>query len=417
MLSTNRSDANSSTPNISREPSMDWNSLDDIKLDGKRVLVRVDYNVPMKDGRVADATRIIRSTRTINEILDKGGFPILLSHLGRPKGSADPKFSLKQVVSSVEKHLERRVRFCESTVGPCAESFSKSQSKGEILLMENVRFHSEETENEEHFVHQLAKLGDIFCNDAFSVSHRAHASTAGLASVLPNCAGRLMAEELEALANALERPSPPVAAVVGGAKISTKLEVLSNLIRKVDYLVIGGGMSNTFYLAQGIGVGKSLAEPAMVSTAAEIMSEAKKHGCEIVLPDQVIVADGLKPDANWRETSPQDCQNHEMILDCGSMSAARIAALFRSCRTLVWNGPMGAFEMKPFENGTNLLARAAAELTESGSLVSVAGGGDTVAALNNAGSAKRFTHVSTAGGAFLEWLEGKTLPGIEALRR
>jgi len=416
MPSTNGSQTNLNSPRSSRERSMAWNSLDDIEVADKRVLVRVDYNVPMKDGRVADATRIARSARTINEILDKGGIPILLSHLGRPKGAANPKFSLKQVVSSVEEHLERRVKFCESTVGPRAESFSRSQPAGEILLMENVRFCPEETENEEHFVRLLAKLGDVYCNDAFSVSHRAHASTAGLASVLPNCAGRLMAEELDALANALERPSPPVAALVGGAKISTKLEVLSNLIRKVDYLVVGGGMSNTFYLARGFRVGKSIAEPSMTATASAIMAEADKHGCKVVLPDQVVVADGLTPDANWRETGPQDCRSHEMILDCGPVSAARIAALFRTCRTLIWNGPMGAFETKPFDNGTNLLARAAAELTESGSLISVAGGGDTVAALNTAGAANRFTHLSTAGGAFLEWLEGKALPGIEALR-
>ena len=396
---------------------MAWNTLDDIELEGKRVLVRVDYNVPMKAGRVADATRIIRSAPTISEILDKGGIPILLSHLGRPKGNADPEFSLKQVVPSVEEHLGRQVKFCDSTVGPRAESCVKHRSTGEILLMENVRFHSEEIENEEHFVRRLAKLGDAYCNDAFSASHRAHASTAGLAAVLPNCAGRLMAEELDALASALERPSPPVAALVGGAKISTKLEVLSNLIRKVDYLVVGGGISNTFYLAQGFRVGKSIAEPSMTATASAIMAEADKHGCKVVLPDQVVVADGLTPDANWRETGPQDCRSREMILDCGPISAERIIELFRSCRTLIWNGPMGAFEMKPFDNGTNLLARAAAELTESGSLISVAGGGDTVAALNNAGAANRFTHLSTAGGAFLEWLEGKTLPGIEALRR
>ena len=396
---------------------MAWNTLDDIDLDGKRVLVRVDYNVPMEDGRVADATRIIRSARTINEILDKGGIPILLSHLGRPKGNSDPRFSLKQVVPAVEEHLGRRVIFCDSTVGLGAESCSRHLSAGEILLMENVRFHSEETENNEHFVKQLAKLGDVFCNDAFSASHRAHASTAGLASALPNCAGRLLAEELDALSNVLEHPSPPVAALVGGAKISTKLDVLSNLVRKVDYLVVGGGMSNTFYLAQGIDIGNSLAEPALVETASEIMSEAKKHGCKIVLPTDVVVADGLKPDANWRETFPQDCRSNEMILDCGPSSAERIAAMFKACRTLIWNGPMGAFEVKPFDNGTNLLAKAAAELTESGSLISVAGGGDTVAALNNAGVMDRFTHVSAAGGAFLEWLEGRTLPGIEALRR
>lgn len=393
---------------------MRWRTLDDADLAGKRVLVRVDYNVPMADGRVADDTRIAASARTIREIVDKGGTPILLSHLGRPGGRPQPEFSFKRIVQTVEDRLRLPVEFCPETVGTDAEACSGSVPRGSALLMENVRFQKEETENEREFSASLARLGDVYCNDAFSASHRAHASTAGLAELLPAYAGRLLEAEIYALERALERPKPPVAALVGGAKVSTKLAVLRNLVRKVDCLIVGGGMANTFYLARGLEIGASLAEPDMADTARSIEEAAGKSGCRIVLPDEVVVSKEARA-GDTRTALPGATGSNEMVLDCGPNAAGRIAGMLGDFGTLLWNGPMGAFEIPPFDEGTNAIARRAAQLTRDGGLITVAGGGDTVAALNNAGVADQFTHVSTAGGAFLEWLEGRQLPGVAAL--
>lgn len=396
---------------------MRWRTLDDADLAGKRVLVRVDYNVPMADGRVTDATRIDASARTIREVVDRGGTPILLSHLGRPGGRRQPEFSFGQIVQAVEERLGLPVEFCPETVGAAAEARSRCVPRGGALLMENVRFHKEETENEREFSERLARLGDIYCNDAFSASHRAHASTEGLAKLLPAYAGRLLEAEINALERALERPKPPVAALVGGAKVSTKLAVLRNLVRKVDCLIVGGGMANTFYLARGIEIGTSLAEPDMTDTARSIEEAATKSDCRIVLPDEVVVSKEARAGAAARTTLPGSSGSDEMVLDCGPNAAGRIGGMLKEFGTLLWNGPMGAFEIPPFDEGTNAIARHAAQLTRDGGLITVAGGGDTVAALNNAGAADQFTHVSTAGGAFLEWLEGRQLPGVAALSR
>lgn len=394
---------------------MRWRTLDDADLAGKRVLVRVDYNVPMADGRVADATRIAASARTVREIIDRGGTPILLSHLGRPGGRRQPELSFGQIAQTVEERLGVPVEFCPETVGATAEARSRSIPRGGALLMENVRFHKEETENEREFSERVARLGDVYCNDAFSASHRAHASTEGLAKLLPAYAGRLLEAEINALERALERPKPPVAALVGGAKVSTKLAVLRNLVRKVDCLIVGGGMANTFYLAGGLEIGASLAEPDMAGTARSIEEAATKSGCRIVLPDEVVVSKEARAGAAARAALPGSSAPDEMVLDCGPNSAGRIGEMLKEFGTLLWNGPMGAFEIPPFDEGTNAVAQRAAQLTRDGGLITVAGGGDTVAALNNAGVADQFTHVSTAGGAFLEWLEGRQLPGIAAL--
>lgn len=394
---------------------MRWRTLDDADLAGKRVLVRVDYNVPMVDGRVADTTRIAASARTIREIVDRGGTPILLSHLGRPGGRRQSEFSFERIAQTVEEYLGLPVEFCPETVGAAAEACSRSVPRGSALLMENVRFQKEETENEKEFSESLARLGDIYCNDAFSASHRAHASTEGVAKLLPAYAGRLLKAEIDALERALERPKPPVAALVGGAKVSTKLAVLRNLLPKVDRLIVGGGMANTFYLARGLEIGASLAEPDMADTARGIEEAAGKSGCRIVLPDEVAVSTEARVGAAARTVLPGASRSDEMVLDCGPNAAGRIAGMLEEFGTLLWNGPMGAFEIPPFDEGTNAIARRAAQLTRDGGLITVAGGGDTVAALNNAGVADQFTHVSTAGGAFLEWLEGRQLPGIAAL--
>lgn len=394
---------------------MRWRTLDDADLAGKRVLVRVDYNVPMADGRVADATRIDASARTIREIADRGGTPILLSHLGRPGGRRQPEFSFAQIAQTVEERLGLPVEFCPETVGAAAEACIASAPRGGAILMENVRFQKEETGNNREFSESLARLGDIYCNDAFSASHRAHASTAGIAELLPSYAGRLLEAEIDALEQALERPKPPVAALVGGAKVSTKLAVLRNLVRKVDCLIVGGGMANTFYLARCLEIGASLAEPDMADTARSIEEAARRSGCRIVLPDEVVVSREARAGTATRTALPGASGSDEMVLDCGPKAADRIAGMLEDFGTLLWNGPMGAFEIPPFDEGTNAIARRAAKLTRGGGLITVAGGGDTVAALNNAGVADQFTHVSTAGGAFLEWLEGKQLPGIAAL--
>jgi phosphoglycerate kinase len=392
-----------------------FRTLDQADVGSRRVLLRVDLNVPMEDGRVTDTTRIERSTPTIAEIAAKGGKVILLSHFGRPKGR-DPQQSLRPVAEAVAEIAKRPVAFAEDCIGKEAEAAVAAMKPGDIVCLENTRFHKEEEKNEPGFVAKLAALGDIYVNDAFSAAHRAHASTEGLARKLPAYAGRAMQAELEALGKALEAPERPVAAIVGGAKISTKLDLLGNLIAKVDVLVIGGGMANTFLAAQGVAVGKSLAEHDLAATAREILEKARERGCEVVLPVDAVVAKEFAALAPSRVVSIDAVGADDMILDIGPRSAEHVVSVLARVRTLVWNGPFGAFELEPFDNGTVEVAEAAAELTAAGKLVSVAGGGDTVAALNSAGVTERFTYVSTAGGAFLEWLEGKALPGVEVLR-
>ena len=392
-----------------------FRTLDQADVKNKRVLVRVDLNVPTENGKVTDATRIERIAPTITEIAGKGGKVILLSHFGRPKGR-DPKQSLKPVAEAAATIIGRPIAFAEDCIGEAASAAIGRMKAGDILCLENTRFHAEEEKNDPAFVEKLAALGDIYVNDAFSAAHRAHASTEGLGHKLPAYAGRTMQAELDALGRALEDPQRPVAAIVGGAKISTKLDLLGNLLNKVDALIIGGAMANTFLLALGKDVGKSLAEPDLVATAREIMQQAKAKNREIVLPVDAVVAKEFKANAPSRVTDVDHVGKDEMILDIGPRSVEHVVSVLARVKTLVWNGPFGAFEMEPFDNGTIEAAEAAAELTKAGKLVSVAGGGDTVAALNAAGAADRFTYVSTAGGAFLEWLEGKPLPGVDVLR-
>ncbi|MDB3911753.1 phosphoglycerate kinase [Paracoccaceae bacterium] len=395
---------------------MGWKTLDDMDLDDKRVLVRVDINVPMQDGVVSDDTRIIRIVPTVRDILAAGGIPVLLAHFGRPKGQRRPEFSLQPLVVSLEQALGTPVMFAADCIGAGPAAALQALPKGEVLLLENTRYHAAEEANDPGFAAQIAKLGDIYCNDAFSAAHRAHASTEALARVLPSCAGRLMAAELDALETALGAPKHPVVAVVGGAKVSTKLALLSNLVTKVDHLVIGGGMANTFLAAQGHSVGTSLAEHDMTDTASDILARATATGCEIILPSDVVVAREFAANAPHQTVAINLCPADGMILDAGAQTVARITDCFSNAKTLIWNGPLGAFELEPFDTATNAAARQAANLTKAGGLVSVAGGGDTVAALNKAGVADTFSYLSTAGGAFLEWMEGKTLPGVAALQ-
>jgi phosphoglycerate kinase len=387
-----------------------------MNLDDKRVLVRVDINVPMQDGVVSDDTRIIRIVPTVRDILAAGGIPVLLAHFGRPKGQRRPEFSLQPLVVSLEQALGTPVMFAADCIGAGPAAALQALPKGEVLLLENTRYHAAEEANDPGFAAQIAKLGDIYCNDAFSAAHRAHASTEALAHVLPSCAGRLMAAELDALETALGAPKHPVVAVVGGAKVSTKLALLSNLVTKVDHLVIGGGMANTFLAAQGHSVGTSLAEHDMTDTASDILARATATGCEIILPSDVVVAREFAANAPHQTVAINLCPADGMILDAGAQTVARITDCFSNAKTLIWNGPLGAFELEPFDTATNAAARQAANLTKAGGLVSVAGGGDTVAALNKAGVVDTFSYLSTAGGAFLEWMEGKTLPGVAALQ-
>ena len=395
---------------------MGWKTLDDMDLDDKRVLVRVDINVPMQDGVVSDDTRIIRIVPTVRDILAAGGIPVLLAHFGRPKGQRRPEFSLQPLVVCLEQALGTPVMFAADCIGAGPAAALQALPKGEVLLLENTRYHAAEEANDPGFAAQIAKLGDIYCNDAFSAAHRAHASTEALAHVLPSCAGRLMAAELDALETALGAPKHPVVAVVGGAKVSTKLALLSNLVTKVDHLVIGGGMANTFLAAQGHSVGTSLAEHDMTDTASDILARATATGCEIILPSDVVVAREFAANAPHQTVAINLCPADGMILDAGAQTVARITDCFSTAKTLIWNGPLGAFELEPFDTATNAAARQAANLTKAGGLVSVAGGGDTVAALNKAGVVDTFSYLSTAGGAFLEWMEGKTLPGVAALQ-
>lgn len=390
---------------------MGWNTLDDIELAGKIVLVRVDINVPVDAGRVTDATRIKRIVPTINDILAKGGTPVMLAHFGRPKGKVVPEMSLRTLLPALEAEFGKPITFFERP----ARADLDALPDGAIALLENTRFTAMEEANDPEFAAFLAALGDVYVNDAFSAAHRAHASTEGVARLLPNAAGRLMQAELEALNAALGAPKHPVVAIVGGAKVSTKLELLANLVSKVDHLVIGGGMANTFLAAQGFEIGTSLAEREMADTARDILARAAQQNCQIILPVDIVVASEFAANGPHTLHHAQDCPADGMILDAGPATVALITDTLMAAETVVWNGPLGAFELAPFDAATVAAAQAAASLTQDGQLISVAGGGDTVAALNHAGVSGDFSYVSTAGGAFLEWMEGKTLPGVAAL--
>jgi phosphoglycerate kinase len=393
---------------------MRFRTLDDADVKGRRVLLRVDFNVPMHNGEVADVSRIERHSPTIAEIAERGGKVILLSHYGRPKGR-DPNESLKPVVTAVARIIGRPIAFADDCIGEAAEKAVAALKPGDILCLENTRFHNAEEKNDPAFAAALARLGDIYVDDAFSVAHRAHASVEALAHLLPAYAGRAMQEELAALEKALHAPQRPVAAIVGGAKISTKLDLLGNLLTHVDSLIIGGGMANTFLAALGKPIGKSLCENDLIATARGILAQANSQSREIVLPVDVVVAQKFAAHAPSRVVSVDGVGERDMILDIGPRTVEQVVSVLARTKTLVWNGPFGAFELEPFDNGTIEVAEAAAELTATGKLVSIAGGGDTMAALNAAGVTRRFTYVSTAGGAFLEWLEGKVLPGVEVL--
>jgi len=393
-------------------------TLDDLDAKGKRVLVRADLNVPVKDGRVADQTRIARLAPTIRELAEKGARVVVISHFGRPNGKLDPALSLKPIAQPLSEALQRRhVVFAEDCIGPRAKAAVDGLKPGEIALLENLRFHKEEEANDPGFAKALASLADIYVDDAFSCAHRAHASVEAVAHLLPAYAGRLMEAELKALSAALEHPQHPVAAIVGGAKVSTKLAMLHFLVAKVRFLIIGGAMANTLLLAEGRGVGKSLVERDLLDGARRLRGEAEQAGCELILPVDAVTAKELKPGVAVQTVSIGQVPEDAMILDIGPQTTALIAEKLASCRTLVWNGPLGAFEIKPFDQGTTSVASLVAGLTEAGKLLSVAGGGDTVAALKAAGVAGKLTYVSAAGGAFLEWLEGRELPGIQALKR
>ncbi|WP_422019877.1 phosphoglycerate kinase [Pyruvatibacter mobilis] len=396
-------------------------TLDDLfasqDVTGKRVLMRADLNVPVKDGAVSDATRIERIVPTIRDLTGKGAIVVLLSHFGRPKGERNLEFSLKPVAPAVAEEAGLDVAFADDCIGQSAADVIAAAKPGSVVLLENTRFHKGETDNDGAFADEIAKLGDIYVNDAFSAAHRAHASTEAIAHRLPAYAGRAMQAELTALGQALATPEKPVVAIVGGAKISTKLDLLGNLVSKVDYLVIGGGMANTFLAAQGIDVKASLCEHDLGDTARDILAKAETAGCQVLLPRDVVVAEEFKAMAPCKTVPATEVPDGHMILDVGTDTIADLAARFEAAKTVVWNGPLGAFEIAPFDNGTNAAARHVGMLTKMGQLTSVAGGGDTVAALNNAGAADDFSYVSTAGGAFLEWLEGKALPGVEALSR
>ncbi|CAA2139810.1 phosphoglycerate kinase [Hyphomicrobium sp. ghe19] len=392
-------------------------TTDGIDVEGKRVIVRADLNVPVRDGKVTDATRLERLLPGINALANRGAKVIVISHFGRPRNGPEAELSLKPVAEMMQRLLGRPVAFGGDSIGAEAASAVGKLKNGDVALLENLRFHKGEEKNDPAFAGELAKLGDIFVGDAFSCAHRAHASTEGLTHFLPSYAGPLLMEEINALRTALEKPQRPTAAVVGGAKVSTKIPVLTNLVAKVDSLIIGGGMANTFLQALGVAVGKSLAEPEFHATARDIMAAAKQKGCEIVLPVDAVVAREFKEGAASEIVPIDSVPCDAMILDVGPKSVARTSELLDHTKTLLWNGPLGAFEIAPFGEGTFALARAAAQLTKAGKLVSVAGGGDTVAALNSAGVADDFTYVSTAGGAFLEWLEGRELPGVAALAR
>jgi len=392
-----------------------FRTLDDLDVKAKRVLVRADLNVPVADGKVTDDTRIVRQAPTIKELAEKGARVIVLSHFDRPKGKVVPSMSLKVLADPLSRAVGRKVGFADDCIGPNAEAAVAALKDGDVLLLENTRFHKGEEENDPAMARQLAALGDIFVNDAFSAAHRAHASTEGVARLLPNAAGRSMQAELTHLEKALGNPQRPLLAVVGGAKVSTKIELLENLVKRVETLVIGGAMANTFLAAQGIGIGKSLYEPDHLETARKVIHMATESGAAILLPTDLVVAKEFKAGAAHRTVPAGNIGADEMALDVGPESIKAFETRLLTTRTLVWNGPFGAFETAPFDRGTVAAAQIVAAATRAGSLLSVAGGGDTVAALVHAGVEQDFTYVSTAGGAFLEWLEGKSLPGVEAL--
>ncbi|MGI9415245.1 MAG: phosphoglycerate kinase [Hyphomicrobiales bacterium] len=395
-----------------------FRTLDDVTPAGRRVLVRVDLNVPLENGAVGDRTRIERVVPTLRELSDAGAIVIVLSHFGRPRGKVAPDMSLAPVCGALAETLGRDVTFVATDwLNGRAAAAVERAGPGDVLLMENTRFHPGEEGNDKEFAGRLAALGDLYVNDAFSAAHRAHASTEGVAHLLPAVAGRAMQAELEALGRALEAPERPVAAVVGGAKISTKLDLLGALSARVDSLIIGGGMANTFLAAQGKPVGKSLCEHDLLATAREIVTTAEANGCALILPSDVVAAEAFEPNAAHRIVPADQVGDDDMILDVGPETIALVTQVFERSRTLVWNGPLGAFELTPFDRGTNRAAQAAADLTGAGKLLTVAGGGDTVAALNTAGVAGDFSYISTAGGAFLEWLEGKALPGVVVLQQ
>jgi phosphoglycerate kinase len=394
---------------------MPFRTLDNLDVAGKRVLLRADLNVPVRDGKITDLTRIQRLSPTIRELAGKGAKVIVCSHFDRPKGKRVPEMSLGPMAAALGEVLGQRVRFAEDCIGVAAQQAEDRMARGDVLVLENTRYHAAEEKNDPAFAAELAKLADIYVNDAFSAAHRAHASTEGVAHLLPAYAGRLMQAELEALDAALGNPVRPVAAVVGGAKVSTKLELLGNLLSKADVLVIGGAMANTFLAAQGVAVGRSLQEAELHDTARAILAQAMTGNCEIVLPVDAVVATEFKPNVPTRIVSIKEVPADAMILDVGPATVADLTARLGKLKTLVWNGPLGAFETSPFDAATTAFARAVAVATQSGALRSVAGGGDTVSALRHAGVLDKMSYVSTAGGAFLEWLEGKTLPGVAAL--
>ena len=394
---------------------MAFRTLDDLDVKGKRVLVRADLNVPVADGAVTDDTRIVRQAPTLKELAERGARVIVLSHFDRPKGKVVPSMSLKVLLAPLSAAVGRKISFAEDCIGPIAEQAVAALKDGDVLLLENTRFHKGEEANDPAMARQLATLGHIFVNDAFSAAHRAHASTEGVARLLPNAAGRSMQAELTHLEKALGNPERPLMAVVGGAKVSTKIELLENLVTRVESLVIGGAMANTFLAAQGIKIGKSLHEPDHLETARKVIHMATESGAAILLPSDVVVAKEFKAGAAHRTVPVENIAEDEMALDVGPDSIKAFENRLRATRTLVWNGPFGAFEIRPFDAGTVAAAKAVADATKKGQLLSVAGGGDTVAALAHAGVEQDFTYVSTAGGAFLEWLEGKELPGVQAL--
>lgn len=394
-----------------------FKTLRDYDLTGKRVLLRADLNVPRHERKVTDTTRIDRLKGTIDYLCKKGARVLILSHFGRPEGEQNPEMSLAFMLNILEERWNTHVRFYTGDIGENAEDFSHSVEPGEVALIENIRFHKGEKKNDPDFAKALASMGDIFVNDAFSAAHRAHASTEGIAHHLPSAAGLLMEEELSALNSALGTPKKPVAAIAGGSKISTKLGVLNNLVEKVDYLILGGGMANTFLFAQGADVGGSLCEKDMVEEALTIIEKAKQSGCEILLPEEMVTVTELSLNAPNENTPSTAIPSDRMAVDISAKSCEQILEKIKDCKTIVWNGPLGVFEIRPFDNGTNMLAQTVAERTQKGEYISIAGGGDTVSALDNAGALNDFSYISTAGGAFLEWMEGKTLPGVAALMK
>jgi phosphoglycerate kinase len=392
-------------------------TLDDLDPAGRTVLVRIDLNVPMQDGEVADATHIERIVPTLRELMEKGAKVVALSHFGRPKGKRQSSMSLQPLCEPLGAALGTEVAFAEDCIGAPAEQAIAALEPGDVVLLENLRFHPGEEANDPDFAAALASLGDLYVGDAFSAAHRAHASVVGLAERLPSAAGRLMQAEIEALTRVLESPERPVLAIIGGAKVSSKLELLGNLIAKVDAMILGGGMANTFLLAQGTPVGKSLCERDMTETAHEIMARAEAQGCEILLPVDARIAKEFRDGASFAVEPVELVPDDAMILDIGPASQDLFCECIEKARTVVWNGPLGAFEIAPFDSGTNAVAKKVADLTQANHLMSIAGGGDTLSALAHAGALENFSYVSTAGGAFLEWLEGKTLPGVAVLQR